>query len=436
MVTVSDSFSRRRFLAGALAAGGGLLASGLLSACGSSDSSSSSKGTAASGLSKSSGTLNVFSFPSNVTPTTSVNALFDGFTKSTGIKVNQIAEPSDYATFVQKITTALSSGYTGYDVIYIDDFTTQTFAAAGWLIPLDAHVTKSNVTALTETHRDLSTYKNQLYRIPINQSFYVQFYRKDLLKQAGLSVPQTWAELLSAGRALTKNGHYGISLAGVPSDAFDDFLYFMPQAGGNFLNLEMPGSQKALEFMHELVTTYKVVPPSYVTDSYTNIPTYVENGNVSMWASWNGFADGFVADTKFYQGGKTLGIAKPAKGPVSDVTDVGDWGWGISKYSPRQEAAVKFVNYATTKSAEIGLAQTQSVPARQDAVAASEKILVGGPEFAKILGAIKEVPRPITPQTTQIQNGVTPILVDYVAGKTSLKTAVSSGQALIKKYSS
>jgi ABC-type glycerol-3-phosphate transport system substrate-binding protein len=96
---------------------------------------------------------------------------------------------------------------------------------------------------------------------------------------------------------------------------------------------------------------------------------------------------------------------------------------------------VKFVNYATTKSAEVGLSATQSVPARQDAVEASEKILVGGPEFAQILGAIKQVPRPITPQTTQIQNSVAPILVDYVAGKTSLKTAVKSGQALIKKYS-
>jgi hypothetical protein len=29
---------------------------------------------------------------------------------------------------------------------------------------------------------------------------------------------------------------------------------------------------------------------------------------------------------------------------------------------------------------------------------------------------------------------VTPILVDYVAGNTSLKTAVKSGQALIKSY--
>src|SRR5579875_944880 len=430
--------SRRQFLLGGVAAGAGLLAT----ACGSSSGGSSAGGTSAAGGGSggggksSGGELNVYSFSSNTVPASAVNAVFDGFTKATGIKVKQTQEPADYATFVQKITTALSSGFTGYDVIYMDDFTNQTFGAAGWLVPLQDKVDKSAITALSTTHRNLSTVKGNLYRVPINQSFYIQFYRKDLLKAAGLNPPTSWSQILSTARALTKKGKYGLSLAGVPSDAFDDFLYFMPQAGGDFLNLDLPGSQKALEFLHDLVTTYKVVPKSYVTDSYTTIPTYFESGDVALWASWNGFVDGFVADKKFYQGGKALGLAGPAKGPVSDVTDVGDWGWSISKYAPNLANAVKFVDYATTKSAETIWAKTQAVPARQDAVEASRRILVGGEDFARILSTGKQVPRPISPQTTQIQNSVAPILVDYVAGKTSLSTAVKSGQALIKKYTS
>lgn len=427
------ALSRRQFLLGGVAVGAGLAAT----ACGSSSGGSSSAGGSSSGGGGSSGgELNVYSFSTNVVPASRVNQVFDGFTKATGIKVNQIHEPADYATFVQKITTSLSSGFTGYDVIYMDDFTNQTFGAAGWLVPLQDKVDKSTITALSPTHRKLSTVKGSMYRIPINQSFYMQFYRKDLLKAANLNPPKTWADILTVARTLSKKGKYGVALAGVPSDAFDDFLYYMPQAGGDFLNLELPGSQKALEFMHELVTTYKTVPKSYVTDSYTTIPTYFESGDVGLWASWNGFVDGFVADKKFYQGGKTLGLAAPAKGPVSNVTDVGDWGWSISKYSPNIANAVKFVNYATSKSAETTWAYTQSVPARQDAVQASKNILTGGQAIAKILASVKQVPRPISPQTTQIQNSVSPILVDYVAGKTSLKTAVKSGQALIKKYTS
>ncbi|HTT91498.1 MAG TPA: sugar ABC transporter substrate-binding protein [Acidimicrobiales bacterium] len=386
-----------------------------------------------SDLTSSSGPLNVYW--GTMAPTSAQTQLFKVFTKATGIKVNPIIEPSDYATFVEKITAALSSGFTGYDVIYYDDFTLKTFGAAGWMVPLDGYVAKSNISALSKAHIDLSSYNGKLYRVPLNQSVIYQFYRKDLLKAAGVGVPTTWAELLSAGRSLTKKGKYGIALTGSPADAFDDFLYYMPQAGGSFLDLESPRTQQALEFMHDLVTTYKVVPPSYVTDSYTNVPTYVEEGYTAIWASWNGFLGTFVSDTKFYDGGKTVGIAKPAKGPVSNITTVGDWGLGVPKFSPRQQEAVKFVTYATTVPSELLLAQTQSVPARQDAVVAAEKVLQNGTELAAILSVTPEAPRPITPEITLIENSVPPILVDYVAGKTSLKTAVQSGQAILKKYS-
>ncbi len=425
------SFTRREFMGA-----GAALAAGLVAAKGLRPSAQRAIEDASpqlANLTSSSGALNIYW--GTMSPTSAQKQLFDGFTKATGVKINVIVEPSDYATFVEKITAALGSGYTGYDVIYYDDFTLKTFGAAGWMVPLAGYVPKSNISALSKAHIELSSYNGKLYRVPLNQSVIYQFYRKDLLKAADIAVPTTWAELLTAGRTLTKNGKFGIALTGSPAEAFDDFLYYMPQAGGSFLNLEDPSTQSALEFMHELVTTYKVVPPSYVTDSYTNVPTYVEQGYTAIWASWNGFLGTFVSDAKFYDGGKTIGIAKPAKGPVSDITTVGDWGLGVPKFSPRQQEAVKFVAYATTVPSELLLAQTQSVPARQDAVVAAEKVLQNGTELAAILSATPEAPRPITPEITLIENSVPPILVDYVAGKTSLKTAVQSGQAILKKYS-
>ena len=427
-MTEKADLTRRQFLMGGVAAGAGLLASRGL---GSSPLLREERGAA---LPNAGGTLNV-QYWSGITPASRWHSILTGFTQATGIKVNYQAEPSDYATIVEKLTTGLSSGYTGYDVLFLDDLMTATFAAAGWLLPLGGNLPKSDIAPLTKTHVDLSSLNSQLYRMPINQSFYVQFYRKDILANKGVSVPRTWSQLLSAGRELTKGGKYGVALAGVPADAFDDFLYFMPQAGGNFLNLELPGSQKALEFMHDLVSVYKVVPPSYATDSYNDIPNYVEEGYVSLWASWNGFMGGFVGNTKFWNGGKALAVASPAKGPVSDVTDVGDWGYSVSKYSTRQADAVKFISYASSKASQVNLAYTQSFPVRQDAVDASANILVAGNQFAQFLSKVNEVPRPITPETTLIQNNATPILVDYVAGKTSLKTAVKSAQAIINKYS-
>ena len=428
----NHSFTRREFMGAGAAVAAGLVAGRGLQP--SAHRSIEDARPQFADLTSSSGALNLYW--ATMAPTSAQTQLVDGFTKATGIKVNPIIEPSDYATFVEKITAVLSSGYTGYDVIYYDDFTLKTFGAAGWMLPLDDYVPKSTISSLSKTHVDLSSYNGKVYRIPLNQQFIVQFYRKDLLKAAGVAVPTTWAELLSAGRTLTKNGKYGIGLTGTPAEAFDDFLYYIPQAGGTFLNLESPATQSALEFLHELVTTYKVVPPSYVTDSYTNMPTYVEQGYVAIWASWVGFLGSFVSDTKFWNGGNTLAMAKPAKGPVSNITTVGDWGLGVPTFSPRQQEAVKFIAYATSAPSELLLAQTQAIPARQDAVVAAEKVLQDGSEVAAIVSATPQAPRPITPEITLIENSVPPILVDYVAGKTSLKTAVNSGQAILKKYSS
>ena len=56
------------------------------------------------------------------------------------------------------------------------------------MIPLDSYVPKS-ISALSKTHVELSSYNGKVYRIPLNQQFIVQFYRKDLLKAAGRGGP-------------------------------------------------------------------------------------------------------------------------------------------------------------------------------------------------------------------------------------------------------
>lgn len=49
------------------------------------------------------------------------------------------------------------------------------------------------------------TYKNGVYALPDQQSFYVMFYRKDVFSRLGLSVPQTWEEFLATATVLRMN---------------------------------------------------------------------------------------------------------------------------------------------------------------------------------------------------------------------------------------
>ncbi len=48
-------------------------------------------------------------------------------------------------------------------------------------------------------------YKEALYALPDTQSFFVLFYRTDILKNLGLSVPQTWDEFKHAAKVIQRN---------------------------------------------------------------------------------------------------------------------------------------------------------------------------------------------------------------------------------------
>jgi ABC-type glycerol-3-phosphate transport system substrate-binding protein len=415
----SKTISRRAFLGTSAMAGAGFLGAGALAGC--------SSGTTASSGGQG-GTLNVTYWPG---VTTALEPIFTSFTRETGIKVNYQPEPGTYPDIVTKFTTVLSAGSSAFDVLWIDDIMTASFGAAGWLLPLDKMVPKATIDAVSAGHLKLSSYKGSLYRIPVNTSFYVQFYRQDHLRAAGLDVPRTWADYLKVGRALTKGGNYGVGLVGAE---WDDYIFWLPQAGGSFVNLELPGSQQALEFLHEMVSVYKIVPPTFPTDLINNLDTYYESGYISLQTSWPQ-VESFVSD-KALMSKDGLGVAPVCTGPKSDVTCFSDWGCSISKFSPRQEEAARFIAHISTKASELTQAKTlQQLPARTDTLQDSFSYLEGGSFYRSALADFNGIPRPLSPEAQLLWKELTPILTDYVSGNTSLRTAVSSGQVLVKKYS-
>ncbi len=55
-------------------------------------------------------------------------------------------------------------------------------------------------------------YDGKLYGLAPNVNTLALFYNKTLLKQAGVSVPTTWAELSAAAMKLTKGDTYGLPI--------------------------------------------------------------------------------------------------------------------------------------------------------------------------------------------------------------------------------
>lgn len=372
----------------------------------------------------------------NVTPQEDLMSIFNGFAKKEGVKVNYFQLPQAFGDTVQKLTTYLSSGYTGLDVLWLDDFMTATYSNAGWLSPLDSKVADENFSSIAPAQLKLSTYNNRKYRVPANFGSVIFFYRKDLFDKEGLQVPTTWDELVKVGQKVTKDGVYGIGLAGKNgnTELFNEMAYWMGQAGSDPLRLDSAGSRQALQFVYDLIHRYKIAPPDTVTADYTSLQTSFENGKLAMWITWDGLYRGTAVFPNVAKNFK-LGVAHPPKGPSNNGTIIANWGWAINKYSKNQDLSAKFIDYAASLPSEITLAKTGSTPSRTAALSDS-KVQQALMQTPYLVDYVKNVPlhyRPITAQAQRVSDAFEQYVNKYLNKQLSLEAAISQGQQAVNQ---
>ena len=108
-------------------------------------------------------------------------------------------------------------------------------------------------------------YRGEVYALPCAQDFSVLFYRKDILSNLGLGVPQTWTDIYKMLPVLQNNGlnfFYPPTAATISGSTLDAFLY---QKGGDFYNadgtacaLDTPEAYSAFKEWTELYTNYNL----------------------------------------------------------------------------------------------------------------------------------------------------------------------------------
>lgn len=119
-------------------------------------------------------------------------------------------------------------------------------------------------------------YKDGIYALPDTQSFYIMFYRKDILDNLGIEIPETWDEFLTAAAVLQRNNmNAWIPYTQIASNTtvntgvggLNLFASILQQYGGEFYNEQ----QNACELMSE--TALEAF--TFWTDCYTKykLPT-------------------------------------------------------------------------------------------------------------------------------------------------------------------
>lgn len=207
-----------------------------------------------------------------------IQAAADDFMKENpDVKIN--IETFSWADFYTKWTTGLASGN-------VPDMSTAQPGQVVEMMDADAIISLDDL--IDEIGRDRFSEKSLsegeqdgvCYSIPLYSHAQVMWYRKDLLKAAGLEVPVTWEEFAEAAKALTKDGVYGCSFPCGSGDLLATrFLnYYVISAGESLLTDDLQAnitSDAAIEGIKFWADIYKNCSPkdsvNYLTLDQANL---------------------------------------------------------------------------------------------------------------------------------------------------------------------
>jgi multiple sugar transport system substrate-binding protein len=147
-------------------------------------------------------------------------AILEDFTRSTGIKTEQLPVPED--GLPPMIRKALAEGELPDVVLSTGMPHAHRYAAEGVFDAAAAQEVVDRLGRETFSKRALALVSSDggAAGVPSDGWGQLLVYRKDLFDQAGLQAPQTLADVVAAARQLDRDGMAGIALATAPGDAF------------------------------------------------------------------------------------------------------------------------------------------------------------------------------------------------------------------------
>jgi sorbitol/mannitol transport system substrate-binding protein len=339
----------------ALGAVGSIAALVALAACSSSGSSSSSGSTTSSG----SGTITVavVSNPlitGQMIPLTTSN--FEKQNPGINVKFATYTE-GDLRAAIEKDVATHSNAF---NVIMIGPYEAPLFAKNGWLTNLSTQYIASDpsydASDLLPSIAKALSYKGDLYAAPFYGESSMLYYRKDLFKAAGVTMPAhpTWTQVATLAAKLNQPGKVsGICLRGLAGwgDNMASLDTVVNTFGGEWFNmnwqpqLTSPAFENATNFYVNLVR--KDGEPGASNDSFNQLLTLYGQGKCAMWY------DSTVAATSITTTFPSIAAQTGyAFAPVDKTASSGwlwSWSLGIPQGTANSGAAWKFVSWATSK---------------------------------------------------------------------------------------
>lgn len=312
------------------------------------------------------------------------------------IKLKMLEGPISSNLIEDLYTSAFLLGSSPYDLVHMDVVWVPKFAAAGWLLDLSDRVSKEQLAQYLPGDVNGGMYEGKLYRIPWRTDAGMLYYRKDLLEQAGMKPPETFAELIQISKDLKQKNaaNWGYVWQGKQYEGVSAMFVEILEGNGGFwvnpdtkeVGLDRPEAIEAVRFL--LNTIQEGISPPGVT-SYQEEETrrLFHAGNAVFMRNWP-YAFPLMNLDSPVQG--KFGIKPMVHGSGHrSAACLGGWGWGISSTTRHPKEAWRAVEFLTNEAIQREyILQTGYLPSLRS-LYNDPAILAKYPYFFQMLDVLK-----------------------------------------------
>lgn len=270
------------------------------------------------------------------------------FEQTSGIKV--IVESLQESQLTTKLTTEFATGSSTVDVFMTRPLQEgKMFYKNGWYAPLTGY----DFADFPKNSLSVVTFGTKTYVVPVVTEWQVLYYRKDLMKKAGIKVPATLVELEAAAKTLNSADVAGFASRGRGAAAVTQLSSYVYNYGGLYLDkgkavFNSKPAIDAIRYYGRILGNYG--PQGATSMSWENIMPLFQAGKVAMWTDASVFYGQIVDPAKSQVAAADIGIANlPAGDKGSQPFIVVSWGMAIAKKTKNLESAQQFLAWATSK---------------------------------------------------------------------------------------
>ncbi|MGC3987258.1 MAG: sugar ABC transporter substrate-binding protein [Pseudorhodoferax sp.] len=290
----------------------------------------------------------------------------------------------------QRVTTDIATKGGQFDVMTIGLYEAPIWSRKGWLKPI-ATDAAYDVDDLLPAIRDGLSYEGKLYAAPFYAESSMLMYRKDLADKAGVQFGEqpTWEQVKAFAAKVhdPKAGVYGMCLRGKPGwgDNMALLTTMVNTWGGQWFDMAWKPQidtkpwKDAIGFYVDLMKQYG--PPGASANSFNENLALFNEGKCAQWVDAT-IAASFISDPKQSRVADKVAFAQaPTAVTPKGANWLWSWNLAVPASSTKDEAAQKFIRWATSKDYVNLVAKTHgwhAVPT------GTRKSTYANPEFQKV----------------------------------------------------